>query len=137
MVFSGACLRSFNEVRRVFKFFHKISNFRLIFASKFQIKLVKVSYLFIFFSTLIFYGLVEEQQLFDRYLFAVAMGELGVYDSLSPTEKTLCLPQVPLGGAVWVSNGLIVWSVLTLVVVVCRLTVLFFSPEGILCPAFR
>ena len=35
--FSGACLRSFDEVRRVFKIFHKISNVRLIFASIFQI----------------------------------------------------------------------------------------------------
>ena len=35
--FSGACLRTFHEVRCVFKILHKISNFRLIFASKFQI----------------------------------------------------------------------------------------------------
>ena len=35
--FSGVCLRSFDEVRHVFKIFHKILNFRLIFASKFQI----------------------------------------------------------------------------------------------------
>ena len=53
------------------------------------------------FSTFIFYGPVEEQQLFNRYLFVVAMGERGVYDSLSPTEKLCvflrCLRGVPYG----------------------------------------
>ena len=37
MVLSGTCLRFCHEVRCVFKFFHKNSDFKLIFAFKFQI----------------------------------------------------------------------------------------------------
>ena len=40
MVLSGTCLRFYYEVRCVFKFFHKISDFKLIFTFKFQILLV-------------------------------------------------------------------------------------------------
>ena len=34
----------------------------------------------------------------------------------------------------WVSNGLMVWSILTMVMVVCRLTILFFRPQGTYVP---
>ena len=71
---------------------------------------------------------VVEQWLHDRYVFAVQMGEWGLYEALTPTEK-MCLAKAAPGGAMWVSNGLMVWSILTLVVVVCRLTILFFQPQ--------
>ena len=85
-------------------------------------------------STLIHFRPVIEQQLYDQYLFAVNMGEWGLYDALTPTEKNVCVPKAAPGGTMWVSNGLMVWSILTLVVVVCRLTILFFSPRGIYVP---
>ena len=31
--------------------------------------------------------MLKEQELFELYLFAFVMGEWGVYDSLSPTQK--------------------------------------------------
>ena len=53
------------------------------------------------FSRQIHYSLAEEQLLFDRYLFALAMGEWGVYDSLSPTQKLV----VFLRRLTWVACG--------------------------------
>ena len=46
-----------------------------------------------------------------------------------PTESTKVQE-----GTVWVSNFLMVWSILTMVMVVCRLTILFFSPQGTYVP---
>ena len=40
-----------------------------------------------FFSTLIHFTPLKEQALFERYIFSLVMGEWGVYDSLSPTQK--------------------------------------------------
>ena len=45
-----------------------------------------------------------------------------------PHPKTGGLFKKALGGSVWVSNGLLVWSILTWVVVVaCSITILFFQ----------
>ena len=52
----------------------------------------------------------------------------------SPHTKILYFSEGVQGGTVWISNGLMVWSISTLVVVACRLTILFFSPEGIYVP---
>ena len=57
-----------------------------------------------------------------------------------PHPETQHLLQVPEGGGMWVSNALLVWSILTLVVVVvaCSITILFFRPKGIyIYPVFR
>ena len=43
-----------------------------------------------FCSTLILIMPVIEQQLYDRYIFAVEMGEWGPYEALTPIEK-LCI----------------------------------------------
>ena len=44
-------------------------------------------------STLIHFTMLEEQELFELYLFAFVMGEWGVYDSLSPTQKLVVFLQ--------------------------------------------
>ena len=86
-------------------------------------------------STLIHFTRDQERELFERYLFARQMGEWGVYDSLSPTQKLVIFLWRLRGGGMWVSNDLLVWSILTLVVVVaCSITVLFFRPEGVYVP---
>ena len=47
-----------------------------------------------------------------------------------PHPKICHLPQEIEGGGVWVSNGLLVWSILTLVVVVaCSITVLIIQAQ--------
>ena len=58
----------------------------------------------------IYFSLTEEQELFELFLFASVMGEWGVYDY----PKTGHLPSMSAGGGVWVSNGLLVWSIFDL-----------------------
>ena len=77
---------------------------------------------------------VIEQMLYEWYIFMVQTGEWGPYEALTPTKKIAVWLRWLRGIAVWVSNGLIVWSILTLVVVVCRLTILFFQPQRHICP---
>ena len=86
--------------------------------------------MFVFlFSTLIHFAHDKEQWLFELYLFACESGEWGVYDP-SPPPKISHIPQEAEGGGMWVSNGLLVWSILTLVVVVaCSITVLVFQAQ--------
>ena len=55
----------------------------------------------------------------------------------SPHSHTKVMPVVEAAqGGMWVSNGLMVWSILALVLVVvaCNITVLVFRPEGIYIP---
>ena len=75
-----------------------------------DLRLVHLIIFVFLFSTMIHFGPVEEQQLYDWYLFMVNMGEWAVYDSLCPTEK-LCIFLCHLRGAMWLSNGCLVWSI--------------------------
>ena len=71
---------------------------------------------------------VVEQQLYDQYVFAIQTGEWGPYEALTPTEK-MCVWFCRLWGALWVSNCLLVWLILTLVmVVVCLIKCFVFQP---------
>ena len=54
--------------------------------------------------------------------------EVGAIRGPHSHRENVCMAKAAPGGTMWVSNGLMVWSILTLVVVVCRLTVLFFQP---------
>ena len=73
--------------------------------------------------------LVVEQLLYDRYVFAVEMGEWGPYEALTPTKKMCIWLHRLWGGALWVSNCLLVWSILTLMkVVVCLINRFVFQP---------
>ena len=75
-----------------------------IFTFKLKILLIKslrwvLLIIFVYLcSTLIHFEPVIEQQLYDRYLFAVNMGEWGLYDALTPTEK-MCVFLRQLRGA--------------------------------------
>ena len=95
-----------------------------------------INHLFIFCSTLILITPVVEQELYDWYVFAVEMGEWGPYEALTPTEKLVIWFQ-RLWGALWVSNCLLVWSILTLVVVaVCLINRFVFSAQrAYMCPS--
>ena len=77
----------------------------------------------------------EEEELFSRYRFAVEMGEWGPYEALTPTQKlTIWLRQLRGGGAMWVSNCLLVWSILTYVMVkVCLIKRFAFQPTRRIC----
>ena len=55
----------------------------------------------------------------------------------SPPSKIGHIFQENEGGGMWVSNGLLVWSILTLVVVVaCSITILVFQAQRHLCALF-
>ena len=90
-------------------------------------------------STLIYFSPGEGEILYQIYLKATKMGEWGLTtrekmvpgNSHSHTEVLHFLPAVE-GGGMWVSNGLLVWSILTLVVA-CRITVLVFEARRHIC----
>ena len=76
---------------------------------------------------LIHFTPLQEQELYCIYLHAVTSGEWGPYDALTPTQK-LCIFYRQMRGGMWVSNDLLVWSILTLVMVVaCSITIFVFQ----------
>ena len=87
------------------------------------------------FSTLIHFTQEEEERLFQVLLKARESREWGAYKALTPTEK-YCIWLQSLRG-VWVSTVHLVWSVLTLVLVVvaCSTVVLVFRPDSVFVPA--
>ena len=92
-----------------------------------------------FCSTLILIMPVVEQELYDRYVFAIQTGQWGPYEALTPTEKfCIWLCRLLGGGALWVSNCLLVWSILTSVmVVVCLINHFVFQPPRCICTGNR
>ena len=54
---------------------------------------------------------LQEQELYCIYLHTVVLDEWGPYNALTPTQKLCIFFQAFEGGDVWVSNGLLVWSI--------------------------
>ena len=71
-----------------------------------------------------------EQTLYDWYVFVVKTGEWGPYEALTPTEKMVIWLRWLWGGGLWVSNGLMVWSIFDLGGgVVCLINLFVFQPR--------
>ena len=117
MVLSGTCLRLYYEVRHVFKFFHKISDFKLDFCFQISnftgvsLRLVHlIIFVFLFLVHLFTFPWPKSRCSRPLPVWAHHGGVGGLWLPL-PHPKTLHILAASLGGSMWVSNGLLVWSI--------------------------